>query len=96
MQAPALKASLSSQLNTPVAMLDIHRDSGPATKFFFSHSLLPSYLDPQNVSTKKKPFSTFNAQPFSHTVCRPRPPDETDAIHITAVDGWLIESCSWT
>ncbi|KAF2255608.1 hypothetical protein BU26DRAFT_557121 [Trematosphaeria pertusa] len=49
-------------------MLDIHRDSGPATKFFFSHSLLPSYLDPQNVSTKKKPFSTFNAQPFSHTL----------------------------
>ncbi|KAF2448027.1 hypothetical protein P171DRAFT_383358 [Karstenula rhodostoma CBS 690.94] len=49
-------------------MLDIHRDDGPDTKVFFSHSLLPSYIDPQNVSTKKKPFSTFNAQPFSHTL----------------------------
>jgi len=50
-------------------MLDIHCDDGPDTKTYFSHSLLPSYIDPQNVSTKKKPFSTFNAQPFSHTVC---------------------------
>lgn len=49
-------------------MLDIHRDDGPSPKIYFSHSLLPSYIDPQNVSTKKKPFSTFNAQPFSHTV----------------------------
>lgn len=49
-------------------MLDIHRDDGPDTKVYFSHSLLPSYVDPHNVSTKKKPFSTFNAQPFSHTV----------------------------
>ncbi|KAF2691055.1 hypothetical protein K458DRAFT_426438 [Lentithecium fluviatile CBS 122367] len=49
-------------------MLDIHSDNGPDTKAYFSHSLLPSYIDPQNVSTKKKPFSTFNAQPFSHTL----------------------------
>jgi ribonuclease P/MRP protein subunit RPP40 len=49
-------------------MLDIHRDDGPDTKVYFSHSVLPTYIDPQNVSTKKKPFSTFNAQPFSHTV----------------------------
>ncbi|KAF1970297.1 hypothetical protein BU23DRAFT_538285 [Bimuria novae-zelandiae CBS 107.79] len=49
-------------------MLDIHRDDGPDTKVYFSHSVLPHYIDPQNVSTKKKPFSTFNAQPFSHTL----------------------------
>jgi ribonuclease P/MRP protein subunit RPP40 len=56
-------------------MLDIHRDDGHDTKVYFSHSVLPTYIDPQNVSTKKKPFSTFNAQPFSHTVrtrARPR------------------------
>ncbi|KAK3203648.1 hypothetical protein GRF29_106g229777 [Pseudopithomyces chartarum] len=49
-------------------MLDIHRDDGPDPKIYFSHCTLPSYIDPQNVSTKKKPFSTFNAQPFSHTL----------------------------
>lgn len=50
-------------------MLDIHRtDSVPDTKTYFSHSILPTYIDPQNVSTKKKPFSTFNKQKFSHTL----------------------------
>jgi ribonuclease P/MRP protein subunit RPP40 len=49
-------------------MIDIHKEEGPDPKCYFTHSLLPSYIDPQNVSTKKKPFSTFNAQPFSHTV----------------------------
>ncbi|KAL1792130.1 hypothetical protein ACET3X_009881 [Alternaria dauci] len=50
-------------------MLDIHRaDSAPDTKIYFSHSVLPSYIDPQNVSTKKKPFSAFNKQKYSHTV----------------------------
>jgi ribonuclease P/MRP protein subunit RPP40 len=50
-------------------MLDIHRpDSAPDTKIYFSHSVLPTYIDPQNVSTKKKPFSAFNAQKYSHTV----------------------------
>jgi ribonuclease P/MRP protein subunit RPP40 len=50
-------------------MLDIHRtDDTPAPKVYFTHSVLPSYIDPHNVSTKKFPFSTFNAQPYSHTV----------------------------
>ena len=50
-------------------MLDLHRaDAAPDTKIYFSHSLLPSYIDPQNVSTKKKPFSAFNKQKYSHTV----------------------------
>jgi ribonuclease P/MRP protein subunit RPP40 len=50
-------------------MLDIHRtDATPDTKIYFTHSILPSYIDPQNVSTKKQPFATFNKQPFSHTL----------------------------
>ncbi|KAH7095810.1 ribonuclease P 40kDa subunit-domain-containing protein [Paraphoma chrysanthemicola] len=50
-------------------MLDIHRtDSAPDTKVYFTHSILPSYIDPQNVSTKKQPFTTTNKQHFSHTV----------------------------
>ncbi|KAH7414091.1 ribonuclease P 40kDa subunit-domain-containing protein [Phaeosphaeria sp. MPI-PUGE-AT-0046c] len=50
-------------------MLDIHRtDAIPDTKTYFTHSNLPSYIDPQNVSTKKQPFATFNKQHFSHTL----------------------------
>ncbi|KAF2745548.1 hypothetical protein M011DRAFT_469600 [Sporormia fimetaria CBS 119925] len=49
-------------------MLDIHKDDAPPPKVQFTHSLLPSYIDPQNVTTKKKPFSIFNANPFSHTL----------------------------
>jgi ribonuclease P/MRP protein subunit RPP40 len=50
-------------------MLDIYRtDSAPDTKIYFSHSVLPSYIDPQNVSTKKKPFSTFNKQRYTHSL----------------------------
>jgi ribonuclease P/MRP protein subunit RPP40 len=50
-------------------MLDIHRtDATPGTKTYFTHSILPSYIDPQNVSTKKQPFATFNKQYFSHTL----------------------------
>ncbi|KAF1911828.1 ribonuclease P 40kDa subunit-domain-containing protein [Ampelomyces quisqualis] len=48
-------------------MLDIHRtDTTSNPKIYFTHSILPSYIDPQNVSTKKQPFATFNKQPFSH------------------------------
>jgi ribonuclease P/MRP protein subunit RPP40 len=51
------------------AMLDIHRtDATPDPRIYFTHSILPSYIDPQNVSTKKQPFTTFNKQHFSHTL----------------------------
>jgi ribonuclease P/MRP protein subunit RPP40 len=50
-------------------MLDIHRtDATPGPKIYFTHSILPTYIDPQNVSTKKQPFATFNKQPFTHTL----------------------------
>ncbi|OAK98594.1 hypothetical protein IQ06DRAFT_294967 [Phaeosphaeriaceae sp. SRC1lsM3a] len=50
-------------------MLDIHRTDGiPDTKTYFTHGNLPSYIDPQNVSTKKQPFATFNKQQFTHTL----------------------------
>ncbi|KAF2661442.1 hypothetical protein K491DRAFT_587237 [Lophiostoma macrostomum CBS 122681] len=49
-------------------MLEIHKDDGRSPKIAFTHSLLPGYIDPQNVSTKKKPFSVINAQKFSHTL----------------------------
>lgn len=50
-------------------MLDIHRVDGvPRPKIYFSHSTLPSYIDPQNVSTKKKPFTAINKQKYSHTM----------------------------
>ncbi|KAF2274571.1 uncharacterized protein EI97DRAFT_422272 [Westerdykella ornata] len=50
-------------------MLEIYKEAdGVSPKIHFTHSLLPSYIDPQNVSTKKRPFSAFNAQHFSHTL----------------------------
>ncbi|KAH7110834.1 ribonuclease P 40kDa subunit-domain-containing protein [Dendryphion nanum] len=49
-------------------MLDIHKSTTPTSKCYFTHSLLPSYLDPSNLSRKKKPFNTINAQPFTHTL----------------------------
>ncbi|KAF2622197.1 hypothetical protein BU25DRAFT_403287 [Macroventuria anomochaeta] len=50
-------------------MLDLHKpDPSSDTKTYFSHSILPSYIDPLNTSTKKKPFTTFSAQSHSHTL----------------------------
>ncbi|KAJ4362765.1 hypothetical protein N0V95_001256 [Ascochyta clinopodiicola] len=50
-------------------MLDLHRpDASSDTKTYFSHSILPAYIDPLNTSTKKKPFSTFAVYPHSHTL----------------------------
>lgn len=50
-------------------MLDIHKPPPSSdTKTYFSHSILPSYIDPLNTSTKKKPFTAFNNQPHSHTL----------------------------
>ncbi|KAF1944540.1 hypothetical protein EJ02DRAFT_94956 [Clathrospora elynae] len=50
-------------------MLEIHRtDSAPDTRIYFSHSVLPSHIDPKHVSTKKKPFSTFNQHKFSYSL----------------------------
>ena len=50
-------------------MLDIHKPPPSSdTKTYFSHSILPFYIDPLNTSTKKKPFTAFNAQPHSHTL----------------------------
>lgn len=50
-------------------MLDIHRPEATSdTKIYFTHSILQTYIDPQNVSTKKQPFVAFNKQHFSHTL----------------------------
>lgn len=63
-------------------MLDIHRtDDIPDTKTYFTHSNLPSYIDPQNVSTKKQPFATFNKQHFSHTLDLILPAELYELVH---------------
>lgn len=65
----------------PAAMLDIHRTSNPrVTKIYTSHSILPPYIDPLNVSSKKQPFCTFNAQPFTHTLHLALPAELWDLI----------------
>ncbi|USP74168.1 hypothetical protein yc1106_01442 [Curvularia clavata] len=63
--APISRTSLDSYYK----MLDIHRsDPEQDTKIYFSHSLLPSYIDPEHVSTKKKPFTAINKQKYSHSL----------------------------
>ncbi|KAH8727666.1 ribonuclease P 40kDa subunit-domain-containing protein [Phaeosphaeriaceae sp. PMI808] len=50
-------------------MLDLHRPDPTSTpKVYFTHTILPSYIDPHNVSTKKQPFATIAKQPHSHTL----------------------------
>ncbi|PSN72802.1 hypothetical protein BS50DRAFT_568403 [Corynespora cassiicola Philippines] len=70
-------------------MLDIFKEDARDTKFYFTHSLLPGYIDPQNVSTKKKPFSTFNGQRFSHTLDLILPEEIYELVHaqLEAEDG---------
>ncbi|OCK74639.1 hypothetical protein K432DRAFT_310335 [Lepidopterella palustris CBS 459.81] len=48
-------------------MFDFSKQDGPSSKCYFTHSILPNYIDPAQPSTKKKPFSTFLSQPFTHT-----------------------------
>jgi len=49
-------------------MLDLHRPIPSDPKVYFTHSVLPSYIDPLNVSTKKYPFRAIAAQPSSHAL----------------------------
>lgn len=50
-------------------MLDIGKESESKAKCFFAHTLLPQFIDATQPPTKRKPFSTFYAQPFNHSVC---------------------------
>ncbi|KAK4962220.1 hypothetical protein LTR28_004640 [Elasticomyces elasticus] len=40
----------------------------PRPKCYFTHNALPAYIDEKQPPTKRKPFSSIIAQPFSHTV----------------------------
>lgn len=50
-------------------MLNIGKESESKAKCFFAHTLLPQFIDDNQPPTKRKPFSTFYAQPFNHSVC---------------------------
>ena len=79
-------------------MLDIHKPPPSSdTKTFFSHSLLPSYIDPANTSTKKKPFTTFISQPYSHTLDLVLPAEiwELVALHLAATDNERVYARVW-
>ncbi|KAF2496037.1 hypothetical protein BU16DRAFT_364718 [Lophium mytilinum] len=49
-------------------MFSFPNDKAPDSKCYFTHSLLPSYIEPTLPPTKKKPFSIFLTQPFTHTL----------------------------
>lgn len=51
-------------------MLGIENKDAQASKCYFTHALLGENVDEKHLPTKKKPFSTILAQPFSHTVRR--------------------------
>ncbi|KAF3043497.1 hypothetical protein E8E12_009736 [Didymella heteroderae] len=78
-------------------MLDIHKpEPSSDTKTYFSHALLPSYIDPSNTSTKKKPFATFLAQPHTHTLDLVLPAEIWDLVraHLASYDA-LVYARAW-
>ncbi|TKA76893.1 hypothetical protein B0A49_01298 [Cryomyces minteri] len=48
-------------------MLDIAKQEAPSSKCYFTNNTLPAYIDGKQPPTRKKPFSTVLAQPFSHS-----------------------------
>ncbi|KAJ4985540.1 ribonuclease P 40kDa subunit [Stagonosporopsis vannaccii] len=63
-------------------MLDIHKPPPSSdTKTFFSHSVLPAYIDPLNPPCKKKPLSAFYAMPHSHTLDLVLPAEVWQLVH---------------
>lgn len=62
-------------------MLDIHKPPPSSdTKTFFSHSLLPAYIDAANAPLKKKPLSAFHAVAHAHTLDLVLPPEVWDVV----------------
>lgn len=49
-------------------MLHSTRKDGAPPKCYFTHSRLPAFVDHDQPSQKKKPFSTMQDYPFTHTV----------------------------
>jgi ribonuclease P/MRP protein subunit RPP40 len=50
-------------------MFDFSAESTtPGPKCYFTHSLLPPYIDPIHPPNKKQPFATISKQRFSHTL----------------------------
>ncbi|KAK5121545.1 hypothetical protein LTR16_004319 [Cryomyces antarcticus] len=48
-------------------MLGLAKQEAPSSKCYFTNNTLPAYIDGKQPPTKKKPFSTVLAQPFSHS-----------------------------
>lgn len=49
-------------------MFDFGVNDQPSAKCYVTHGSLPSYIDPAQPPTKKKPFSTILGHTFAHTV----------------------------
>ncbi|OJD37804.1 ribonuclease p 40kda subunit [Diplodia corticola] len=61
-------------------MLDIANDSAPSAKCYFTHAMLGEHVSEKHPPTKKKPFNTILAQPFSHTADLILPDDVCESI----------------
>lgn len=53
------------------AMLGTGDQNGPWPKCFFTHSVLPAFVDHDQPSRKKKPFSTIHEHAFTNTASLP-------------------------
>ncbi|KAF2808428.1 uncharacterized protein BDZ99DRAFT_371552, partial [Mytilinidion resinicola] len=80
-------------------------DKAPGAKCYFTHSLLPNYIEPSLPPTKKKPFSIFLAQPFTHTfdlilpeeiyeLCQQELDGDAGTLHYARVNMTLLEVIS--
>ncbi|KAK0659842.1 Ribonuclease P protein subunit p40 [Lasiodiplodia hormozganensis] len=71
-------------------MLDILNDNAPSAKCYFTHAMLGEHVDDKQPPTKKKPFNTILAQPFSHTADLVLP-DEVYEVVRKELDGTVGE-----
>ncbi len=49
-------------------MFQLNSTQGPSPKCFFITSVLPSFVNAEQIPSRKRPFSTFSDHPLVHTV----------------------------
>ena len=51
-------------------MFELDQKAGPTPKCYFTQSVLPAYVDHEQISTKKRPFCTTSEHHAIHTVSK--------------------------
>ncbi|KAK3725058.1 hypothetical protein LTR37_000568 [Vermiconidia calcicola] len=86
-----LDANLPDTHELHSQMLSLEKNDGLRPKCFFASSVLPSFVNHEQIPNKKKPFSTISGQAFSHTldVVLPRAAASSLQEHFGAEGGTL-------